>query len=311
MSNTATNTSLKGTVLVLGAGGFIGSNLYKRLSAIGCDVWGVCRSNPRGLEFTNRYFPAKLSTAARRIFESIKPATVFDCIAYGGYLLQTNTREIYETNVLLKQQLLDLAEEFRCTYIHGGSSSEYGTILNAPLEETTPQPHTHYAVAKAAAANLIHLYGKHHGLRCANLRLYAVYGPGEREDNRLIPRLVRAGLRGEYPPFVHHSITRDFIHVDDVCDAYVQAAINLRAEDYGDSFNIGTGIATSMLELADVAKEIFGIKGKPMFCLPDRDYDFRGRWCARPYKAETYLKWRAKISLCEGLKRLKETYEGN
>lgn len=306
-----TYTKLKGPILVLGAGGFIGSNLYRKLSAVRSDVWGVCRSNPRGLEFTNRYFTANLKSAARRIFESIKPATVFDCIAYGGYLLQKDTREIYETNVLLKLQLLDLAEESRCTYIHGGSSSEYGTILNAPLEDTVPQPHTHYAVAKAAAANLIHLYGKHHGLRCANLRLYAVYGPGEREDNRLIPRLVRAGLRGEYPPFVHHSITRDFIHVDDVCEAYTQAAINLRNDEYGESFNIGTGVATSILELADMAKNIFGLKGKPTFDLPDRDYDFRGRWCARPYKAEESLKWRAKICLYEGLKQLKKTYEGN
>src|SRR5579871_4862265 len=97
-----TNTNLKGPILVLGAGGFIGSNLYQKLSAERKDVWGVCRSNPRGLEFTNRFFTANLKSAARRIFESIKPATVFDCIAYGGYLLQKDTKEIYETNVLLK-----------------------------------------------------------------------------------------------------------------------------------------------------------------------------------------------------------------
>jgi polyisoprenyl-phosphate glycosyltransferase len=309
--NTATYTKIEGPILVLGASGFIGSNLYQKLWAENQDVWGACRSNPRGLKFTNRLFHTKLTSDARSIFESLKPATVFDCIAYGGYLLQKDTREIYDTNVLLKQQLLDLAEEFNCTYIHGGSSSEYGTILSAPLEDTVPRPHTHYAVAKHAAAGLIHLYGKHRGVRCANLRLYAVYGPGEREDNRLIPQLVRAGLRGEYPQFVHPSITRDFVHVDDVCDAYVQAALNLRPEDSGESFNIGTGVATSMRELAEIAKKVFGLKGKPQFAMPDREYDFRGTWCARPFKAETFLKWRAKIGLYEGLKRLREAHEGN
>lgn len=311
MSSTETDTKIKGPILVLGAGGFIGSNLYQKLTAERKDVWGVCRSNPRGLEFTNRFFSANLKSAARQIFESIKPATVFDCIAYGGYLLQKDTAQIYETNVLLKQQLLDLAEDFKCTYIHGGSSSEYGTVLNAPLEDTVPQPHTHYAIAKAAAAGLIHLYGKHRGVRCANLRLYAVYGPGEREDNRLIPQVVKAGLRGKFPQFVHPSITRDFIHVDDVCDAYIAAAVNLRPDDHGESFNIGTGKATSMRELAHTAATVFGIKGKPQFTMPDREYDFRGRWCARPYKAESDLKWRAKISLFEGLTRLREAHEGN
>ena len=303
--------SLKGPVLILGAGGFIGSNLYKWLSAIRTDVWGVCRSNPRGIEFSDRFFAANLSTGARRIFESVKPATVFDCIAYGGYLLQKDTRQIYETNILLKQQLLDLAEDFGCTYIHGGSSSEYGTILNAPLEDTVPRPHTHYAVAKHAAAGLVHLYGKHRGVRCANLRLYAVYGPGEREENRLIPQVVRAGLRGEFPKFVHPSITRDFIYVDDVCDAYVQAAINLKQWEYGDSFNIGTGIPTSMRDLASIAAKVFGISGKPEFTMPDREYDFRGVWCARPFKAEESLKWCAKVSLYEGLRRMKLLYESH
>ena len=311
MSNTVINTSLKGPILILGAGGFIGSSLYKRLSAERSDVWGVCRSNPRGLEFTNKFFSANLASAARRIFESVKPATVFDCIAYGGYLLQKDTRQIYETNVLLKQQLLDLAEDFKSDYTHGGSSSEYGTILDAPLEDTIPRPHTHYAVAKAAAANLIHLYGKHRGVRCANLRLYAVYGPGEREDNRLMPQLVRAGLRGEFPPFVHPSITRDFIYIDDVCDAYIQAALNLKPWEHGESFNIGTGIATSMRQLAEVAAKVFGIKGKPQFTMPDREYDFRGVWCARPFKAETSLKWRAKTNLYEGLRKMKKFYESN
>ena len=309
MSNTETTTNLdhgmlKGPILVLGAGGFIGSNLFKQLHAVRPDVYGVCRNNSRGLPLSKNFFAANLGVAADVIVRHLKPATIFDCVAYGGYLRQTNIREIYETNVILKQRLLELAHLCGCTYVHGGSSSEYGSTLDAPLEDSSLRPNTHYAVAKGAGAGMVHLYGKHRELRCANLRIYAVYGPGEPEADRLIPQLVKAGLRGEYPPFVHPAITRDFVHVDDVCSAYIKAALNLRPSQYGESFNIGTGTATSIRALAKMAQKIFGIKGDPTFEMKDREYDFRGTWCARPWKAEADLGWRSKVCLYEGLTRL-------
>ena len=299
--------ALKGPILIFGAGGFIGSNLFKKLIAARPDVYGVCRSNPRDLRLTTHFFAANLDTGAPAVMDNVGPATIFDCVAYGGYLLQNDVAKTYATNLLLKQQLLALAREYPdCTYIHGGSSSEYGTTLDAPLEDTPLRPNTHYAVSKGAAAGLIHLYGKQYELRCANLRIYAVYGPGEPEENRLIPQLVKAGLRGEYPPLVHPAITRDFIHVDDVCDAYIKAALNLRPAQYGESFNIGTGAATSIRALARMAQKIFDIKGAPQFTMQDRAYDFRGTWCARPWKAEADLGWRAQVCLFDGLTRLKE-----
>jgi dolichol-phosphate mannosyltransferase len=295
-------SNLEGPVLVLGAGGFIGGNLFRQLGRRS-DVYGTWR---REQSFRSHRITCDLQSNARAVIELVKPATIFDCVAYGGYLNQDDVPRIYDTNVKLKVELLSWARTYGCTYIHAGSSSEYGAVLDAPPEDTLPRPNSHYAIAKHAAAGLVHFYGKHRGLRCCNLRLYAVYGAGEPEDNRLIPQLIKAAKAGSYPPLVDPNITRDFTHVDDVCEAFVAAAARLKSQYYGESFNIGTGTATSIRELAGAVRDVFGLKRDPEFATqPNREYDFIGRWCSDPRKALTVLNWRAKIGLREGLELAK------
>jgi nucleoside-diphosphate-sugar epimerase len=309
LSNTETISSLNGPLLVLGAGGFIGSNLLRKLRAERDDVFGTSR-NPLDPCITI----TDLNREARAVIEFVKPATIFDCVTYGGYLLETDIPRIYRTHVELKAQLLELAAEYKITYVHGGSSSEYGRILDAPTEDSALHPNSHYAVAKGASAGLVSYFGKCRGVKCANLRLYAVYGPGEREENRLIPQLVKAARCGGYPPFGNPLISRDFIHVDDVCDAYIAAAVSLEYSDPavvglepGDSVNIGTGVATTLESLAYQVKDVFGIEKPPILgTVPDRVYDFPGRWCANPSKALRCMGWKARVSLREGLERLRD-----
>ena len=99
---------------------------------------------------------------------------------------------------------------------------------------------------------------------CANLRLFSVYGPLE-DSSRLIPDVIRCGLEGKYPPFVNRAISRDFVYVDDVCEAYVDTALNLREPYFGDSFNIGSGRKTTIAEVAQAAAELFSISSQPVF----------------------------------------------
>ena len=309
--------NLNGPILVLGAGGFIGGHLFRQLRAVRSDVYGTMRAFPENQMSEPGIFVADLTCPrdARAIVEYVKPTTIFDCVAYGGYLKQKDISRIYRTNVELKAHLLELASEYGITYVHAGSSSEYGRIMDAPLENSALLPNSHYAVAKGAGAGLVSYFGKHRGVRCANLRLYAVYGPGEREDDRLIPQLVKAALRGGYPPLGSATVSRDFIHVDDVCEAFIEAALSLEYHHAaivgavpGDSFNIGTGVPTTLRELAYLAKDIFGLKGDPTFLnAPLREYDFPGSWYAQTDKVQERLGWKARVSLREGLERLKNS----
>ena len=285
---------IAGPILVLGAGGFVGGRLFDMLRFVRDDVYG-----PRHVRFNGH---------ARAVIEFYKPRTILDCVAYGGYLAQTDVARIYQTNVDLKAEFLEVAAEYHCTYIHAGSSSEYGDILDAPLESIKRRPHTHYAVAKSAASDMIQYFGSYRALRCCNLRLYAVYGPNEPVKDRLIPQVILNGLQGTYPPFVSPLITRDLIFVDDVCGAFIHAALRLDPEHYGDSFNIGTGQETSIRHLAELAKYIFHIEKDPTFEMPGRPFDQPGPWRAQSDKAFDVLGWKASMPLLKGLRKTSGAY---
>jgi dolichol-phosphate mannosyltransferase len=135
---------------------------------------------------------------------------------------------------------------------------------------------------------------------CANLRLYSVYGPLE-DSSRLIPNLVRCGLEGRYPDFVSPNVSRDFVYIDDVCEAFIDTAINLKTQDYGESFNIGSGIKTAIRDVAAAAGEIFNIADAPVYgAMPDRRWD-TDDWFANTEKAAQRLGWRAATGFREGL----------
>jgi len=299
---------LRGPILVLGAGGFVGANLLRRLLEHRDDVYGAVRSRPAwrlaGIESAH-ILEIDLTdlAAARKMVESLRPSTVFDCVAYGAYSFETDYSRIYRTNFTALVQLVELlAQGEFAAFVHAGSSSEYGLKSAGPSEDESLQPNSHYAVSKAAASDYIAFAGKVRRLPVANLRLYSVYGPYE-DASRLVPNLVAKGMQGQFPPFVDGSTSRDFVYVDDVCAAFIMAAAKLTPDLYGESFNIGTGRKTTIAELAEVARQVFAIKEEPAFgAMAGRAWDLP-QWYAAPGKAERLLGWRATTELAEGLDR--------
>ena len=311
MTPTATDwiDSLKGPIAVLGAGGFVGCNLFRHILARRRDVYAVARTLPaprlRGIDPRHLIAVDVTDRAALANFaEAIRPATVFDCIAYGAYSFETDADLIYATNFsALVDRVERLAESGRlAAYIHAGSSSEYGLNSAAPVEDAALVPNSAYAVSKAAAAQYLAYAGKTRRWPVANLRLYSVYGPYE-DANRLIPAVVSRGIAGGYPDLVDPTIARDFIYVEDVCEAFVRAAAKMSPDLYGESINIGTGTETTIRDLAGTAREVFGIADAPLFgAMAPRAWDM-ARWQANPEKAGRLLGWRASTPLAQGLAR--------
>jgi polyisoprenyl-phosphate glycosyltransferase len=303
--------ALRGPIVVLGAGGFVGANLLRRLLKHREDVFGVVRSLPTwrldGID-RRHILEADLIdlAAARNLVTNVRPRTIFNCVAYGAYSFETDFDLIYRTNFSALVQLVELLAETDFTaFIHAGSSSEYGTKGAGPLEEESLQPNSHYSVSKAAASNYIAYAGKIRRLPIVNLRLYSVYGPLE-DTSRLIPNLVAKGLNGSFPPLVDPNTSRDFIYIDDVCDAFVQAAARLTPDIYGEAFNIGTGRGTTIRQLAKIAADVFAIGEEPIFgSMAGRSWDLPD-WYAAPGKAEGLLNWTAKTDLATGLKLTSE-----
>ena len=256
-----------------------------------------------------REFDALVALNVDRMLDEVQPRTVFNCIAYGAYSFETDGELILRTNLMSTHALLErLTTRNIAAYIHAGSSSEYGENAAGPEEHDFLAVNSEYAVSKAACAHLIHYYGKQHGLPSANLRLYSVYGPLE-DPSRLMPKIVQHGVRGELPPLVDPHIARDFVYSDDVVDAFIAAASELREDDYGDSFNVGTGRQTTIGELAEVARELYGIEQPATFTMPPRRWDV-GDWYANSARAQKVLGWEAHTPLEDGLERMTSWYRG-
>lgn len=304
---------LQGPILILGGSGFIGVNLLKTLLRFRDDVFGTTTNLPYwrldGLPEKNIIVTDLLvNTNLDLLLNEIKPRTVFNCVAYGAYSFETDSQLIYQTNFNLTAKILDRLKSRKISsYVHAGSSSEYGDNSAGPDESEMPAPNSDYAVSKVASANLILYLGKKHRVPCANLRLYSVYGPLE-DSSRLIPNLVRCGLDGKYPDFVNPDISRDFVYIDDVCEAFIDTAINLKVEDYGESFNIGSGHKTTIRDAAAAAGEIFKISTAPAYSsMPDRHWDV-SNWFANVEKARQCLGWEARTGFKEGLLLTAEWY---
>lgn len=306
MSLVAHIQALKGPILVTGASGFIGANLFKLLMAYRQDVFaGVRREKGWRLADVDdtRVIAVDLndSAASKNLIDSLAPKTIFDCVSYGAYSFEENPALIYKTNF---QSLVDfvnlLSESPIAAYVHAGSSSEYGSNCAGPMENNGCEPNSHYAVSKVAAATFLHYMGKERKFPAVNLRLYSIYGPLE-DSSRLIPNLIRHALIGKLPPFVDPNTSRDFLYVDDVCAAFIMAATKMQPELYGESFNIGSGNKTTIADLAVITRSVFDVAEEPQYGkMEGRAWDL-AEWYSNPDKAKTLLGWQPTYELKEGL----------
>ncbi len=305
---------LQGPILVLGASGFVGANLFRTLLATRKDVFGTATHVPtwrlEGIaEEHIRVTDLLVDSNLDALLDDVCPRTIFNCIAYGAYSFETDGALIYQTNFNMTAKLVArLAGRGIACYVHSGSSSEYGDHASGPGEEELPEPNSDYSVSKVACANLLRYYGTHKKFPCANLRLYSVFGPLE-DSSRLLPTLIKNGLEGRYPEFVRPDISRDFVYVDDVTEAFVDTALNLREQDYGKSFNIGSGCKTTIADIAQAAKKVFEIQEEPVFKAEARAWDVSD-WYANPIRARERLGWQTRTRFEDGLLRMVAWYKG-
>ena len=246
--------ALRGPIIVIGAGGFIGANLFTRLLRVRTDVYAVVRKQP---SWRLHNLPAENivevditdAAAVSNLLNALAPQTVFNCSSYGAYSFEENTTLIHRTNYTAVVEFVEqLSKRPFAAFVHAGSSSEYGTNCSGPSEDATLAPNSEYALSKVAVSQYLAYIGKYRQLPVVNLRLYSVYGPLE-DTARLIPNVVRKALHGTYPEFVDGDISRDFVYIDDVCDAFVVAAARMNPSIYGEAFNIGTGVILSLIHI--------------------------------------------------------------
>jgi len=291
-------------VLVVGAGGFIGANLVRRLVRDGQRVTGTIRPagnrwRLEGLhgELELRKVELRDEDAVDRLVAATRPDWIFNLATHDYW--DSDLRAHVETNLLATSTLLNAAARSGCeAFVNAGTSSEYGFKDHAPAEDELPEPNTPYAVAKAAATLLCRQVASDLALRTVTLRLYSVYGAYE-HPRRLIPRLIVHGLRGELPPLTDPQTQRDFVAVDDVVEAFVRSA---RDSEPGSVYNVGSGVATSLSEVVDIARHALPVEAEPYWgSLPSRSWD-TPVWVSNIGRARAELAWAPSRDLERGFR---------
>ena len=210
-------------------------------------------------------------------------------------------------NVLATNRLLKFAVESNVKdFIFGSSSSVYGNQEGPFHEDMTPKPISPYAASKRSCEIYGSTYSRLYDLNFIVLRLFTVYGPGQRPDMAIARFTKRIDNGNDVYLFGDGTFKRDFTYVDDI----VQGIINSMSKQYkNDIFNLGCGNPITMLELIEIIEKEVGKKAKVKY-LKKSEGDMKLTF-ADNSKAKKMLDYQPKISIKDGIKRYVEWYRDN
>ncbi len=306
-----------GVNLVTGGAGFIGTHLVRRLAGSGYRVrvlddlssgaWQVSRASPERVEFVEG--DVRDPAACRKVCQGV--AVIFHLAAHVS--VEQSMQDPATTEAVNVGGSINLLEAARSEGVKrivlASSALVYGDTPVLPKEEKMAElPESPFAASKLAAEKYCIAYERHYGLSSVILRLFNVYGPtcgSKSAQCALIPTVVRAISQGHAPVISGEGHqTRDFVHVDDVIEAFLLAAWTTEAS--GEHFNIGSGGRTSVREVVGALARLMRGAPRPVF-MPQRKGDIRDSQ-ASIHKARRVLGFRPSLDLEAGLSATLESF---
>jgi GDP-L-fucose synthase len=255
-------------VTVTGGAGFLGKHLVKRLENMGAAVY-VPRQ--RDYNLTN------LDAGLKCLLEHPCDVLIHAAAYYGGIGINVNEpASLYYRNLVMGANLMEAARLAKVAkVVNIGTACSYPGYVEGHLKEDdlwSGPCHAsvvNYGLTKKMLAVQGQAYKKQFGLNSIHLILTNLYGPGDSynpDRSHVVAALVRKWVEADLnkAPSVEvwgtGKAIREFIYVEDCADAIV-----LAAEKYNDAampLNIGTGIGTSIRELAETVHNVSGYQGK-------------------------------------------------
>jgi len=304
------------TVLVTGAGGFIGSHLVETLLGSRSHVRAFVRYNSRQDIGLLKFLPLELRSQCEIVFGDLRDVEAVSqackdvsVVFHLGALISIpysyiHPREVVETNVLGTLNVLLGSQRHGITkVVHTSSSEVYGTARYAPIDEQHPQQgQSPYSASKIGADKLAQSFYCAYELPVAIIRPFNTYGPRQ-SARAVIPTIITQALTREEIHLGSLEPRRDFIFVSDTIDAFLRVAAT--PDTIGRELNIGASADISIRELALKIIALTGretrIVGDPQRVRPPRSEV--ERLLANATKANELLGWQPKISLDDGLRR--------
>ncbi len=296
-------------IYVAGHRGMVGSAIVRKLNEKGFD--NIITRTSSELDLRNQQ-------QAQSFFKEQQPEYVFLAAAKVGGINANNIyrAEFIYDNLMIEANVIDAAYRNKVKkLLFLGSSCIYPKLAPQPLKEDslltglleyTNEP---YAIAKIAGIKLCENYRLQYGCDFISAMPTNLYGPNDNYDlnsSHVLPALLRKIISAKKANATHIEIwgtgtpKREFLHVDDLAAACLHLMLNYSEQEF---VNIGTGEDISILDLAQLIKNIVGYNGdiKTNPAMPD----------GTPRKLMDVSKinsfgWKASISLEEGIKKVYE-----
>jgi dTDP-glucose 4,6-dehydratase len=315
------------TILVTGGAGFIGSNFvrhlynkypeYRLLVVDALTYAGNVQNCPNGAFGSPRYefwygdvrngdlmdtLVSQSDAVVHMAAESHVTRSIYD------------NRLFFETDVLGTQAVANAVVKHRDRierFIHISTSEVYGTALAEKMDEGHPlNPMSPYASAKCGADRLVYSYWATYDIPAVIVRPFNNYGPHQHLE-KAVPRFITSCILKE-PLTVHGdgSAARDWIFVEEHCEALDLLLHTDIGKVRGQVVNIGTGEHRSVLEVAEAVLAMMGPTDSQIQFIGDRPGQVFRHTCDAS-KIGRLLGWRPRLSFEEGLSRTMRWYRDN
>lgn len=268
--------SQNSTVLVTGGLGYIGSHVVRDVLERGwqvrvldnryrCDAATAAEVGALpGVEVVEgdvRY-PHTVESAVRGVETVVHLAAV--CMNKSI----ADPTESLDVNLIGTQNVLDAASRASVRRIvYASSASVYGNPVAMPMREDDKlAPITPYCIAKLAGEQMLEFYANRSKLSWLALRFFNVYGPGQPTDayyTSVVNAFLTRIANGEAPVIDGKGDqSMDFVHVSDVARAVGMA---VDSSGTGEALNVGTGVQTSIAQLAEMLLRALGTDATPIY----------------------------------------------
>lgn len=304
------------TVLITGAGGFIGSHLTERLVREGATVRAFVRYNSRADEGLLALLPTDVYRNIEIISGDLRDSSAvrtamrgIDVVFHLGALIAIpysyrHPREVIDTNITGTLNVLTAVRDFGTSrMVHTSTSEVYGTAQYVPIDEKHPlQGQSPYSASKIGADKIVESFHRSFDVPVATLRPFNTFGPRQ-SARAVIPTIISQALAASEIRLGALDPMRDFTFVSDTVEGFLRMGWYDAA--VGQEINIGSGACIS---IGDLAKKVLHLTGKslPIICENQRLRPTQSevmRLHAGIEKAQQVLGWTPQTTLDAGLKQ--------